>query len=319
MTLSEQKTVCSRFIKPEKLADLRTKREIEQMNGRPWTRELPPPPVLPPYGPLEKITGQLEAFSYERFREYFDVKAYRTSPLLDISDGQRGAAAAVAIAAGSPGVGTAIIAESDSANSSAEYVQGVINGKPFRGWVGVTRVRSGDSVEMAVEWQADHYEVYAIALPEERIISMCPECDMGHIAHALWRVKNMFILTGGILSVVFIMSILRSIFVVGWRDSDFWQEYTWPLLMMLCVSLTISGLLALFAYKTSASTRCKLSEDIFRLFKRGDVAKVNLKNITKEKEQRQKEKGKWYDPSDRTRPPRPSRKLGYLMEHWFYY
>lgn len=33
MTLGEQQK-CSRFLKPEKLSDLRTKREIELMNGR---------------------------------------------------------------------------------------------------------------------------------------------------------------------------------------------------------------------------------------------------------------------------------------------
>ncbi|MEL4871972.1 hypothetical protein AAEU41_24560 [Pantoea agglomerans] len=54
---SEEQQICSRFVEPERLADLRTKQEIEVMNGRPWTRELPPPPVLPPYGPLEKISG----------------------------------------------------------------------------------------------------------------------------------------------------------------------------------------------------------------------------------------------------------------------
>ena len=57
MNSVENQQICSRFVEPEKLADLRTKREIEVMNGRPWTRELPPPPVLPPYGPLEKISG----------------------------------------------------------------------------------------------------------------------------------------------------------------------------------------------------------------------------------------------------------------------
>jgi hypothetical protein len=195
MSSKEQKLICSRFVEPEKLADLRTKQEIEVMNGRPWTRKVPPPPVLPPYGPLEKISGRLESFSYERFREFFDVEAYRANSLPGITDEQRGAAAAAAIAAGSPGLGVTIMADSEAENNSAEYVQGLINGKPFRGWVGVTRLHAGDEVDMIVEWQHDHYEVYAIALPEERIVSLCPKCDMGHIAHMIWRIKNMIILT----------------------------------------------------------------------------------------------------------------------------
>ncbi|SQC93389.1 Uncharacterised protein [Cedecea neteri] len=43
MINTEQKQICSRYVEPEKLDDLRQKREIELMNGRPWTRELPPP------------------------------------------------------------------------------------------------------------------------------------------------------------------------------------------------------------------------------------------------------------------------------------
>ncbi len=244
MTLDKRKQICSRFFEPEKLADLRTKQEIELMNGGPWTRELPPPPVLPPYGPLEKISGRLESFSNECFREYFDVKAYRTSTLPNISEGQRGGAAALAIAAGSPGVGTALMAESESSNDTAEYVQGIINDRPFRGWVGITRFQSGDTVEMVAEWQHDHYEVYAIALPEERIVSVCPKCDMGHIAHMLWRIKNMFILTALFMFSFICVCFIKSLNDVGWGSFYFWSEYSIFLLMMLGLVLPLSGIIA---------------------------------------------------------------------------
>ncbi|TKJ82641.1 putative type VI secretion system effector [Erwinia persicina] len=222
MTSDKQKQDCSRFIEPEKLKDLRTKREIELMNGRPWTRKLPPPPVLPPFGPLEKISGRLESFSSEYFKEYFDVKAYRTSTLPSVSDGQRGAAAAVAIAAGSPGVGAVIMAESESSNDTAEYVQGTINGKPFRGWVGITRLQAGDNVDMIAEWQYDHYEVYAIALPEVRIVSICPRCDMGHIAHMLWRIQNMFVLTGVLFFMLVSLGVIHTIIDGDWKGGGFY-------------------------------------------------------------------------------------------------
>lgn len=320
MTSVEQKQVCSRFIKPEKLADLRTKQEIELMNGRPWTRELPPPPVLPPYGPLEKISGRLESFSSECFREYFDVKAYRTSPLPDISDGQRGTAAAVAIAVGSPGVGAAIMAESESANDTAEYVQGVINGRPFRGWVGVTRLRAGDAVEMIAEWQHDHYEVYAIALPEERIVSVCPKCDMGHIAHMLWRIKNMFILTAILLLMLISVGVINAIIEGDWKGGGgFFLTYHWLFIMALGINLSIAGLIAFSAYKACAPTRCKLMEEIFHLLGMKNVARVNLNKIAKEREQHLKDKGKWHDPGDKNRPACPSGKFIHSGENWFYY
>ncbi|WP_330985517.1 MULTISPECIES: putative type VI secretion system effector [Enterobacterales] len=316
MNSVEQKPICSRFVKPEKLADLRTKQEIEVMNGRPWTRELPPPPVLPPYGPLEKISGRLESFSSEYFREYFDVKAYRTSSLPEISDGQRGAAAA--IAAGSPGVGVVIMAESESSNDSAEYVQGMINGRPFRGWVGITRLKAGDDVDMVVEWQHDHYEVYAIALPEERIVSICPKCDMGHMAHMLWRIKNMIVLTVIIITVIMVMLLIRDI-INGYAVIYYWERYAGPIYMFWGGALGVAGLIAFFAYKACAPTRCKLTEEICHLLGVKNVAATNLNKTTKEREQQLKDKGMWHEPGDKNKPACPSSKLIFSGESWFYY
>ncbi|MFP1755451.1 putative type VI secretion system effector [Lonsdalea quercina] len=319
MNSDEQKYINSRFIEPEKIKELRTKREIELIHGRSWMRELPPPPVLPPFGPLEKINGRLESFSREYFSEYFDVKAYRTSTLPSISDNQRGAAAGAAILAGSPGLGAIIMTESESANSSAEYVQGMINGKPFRGWVGITRLQVGDEVEMVVEWQHDHYEVYAIALPEERIVSICPMCEMGHIAHALWRIRNMFILTAILIFMITVSNTIRVILDDSIYSQQDWVDNIKFLLIMLGGSASISGLLAFSAYKACAPTCCKLAEEIFSTLGMKNVSRINLKKITKLKEKKLKNSGKWNEPSDKDKTPMPTRKLGYSSESWFYY
>ena len=318
MNSEAQYQICSRFVKPEKLADLRTKQEIEVMNGRPWTRELPPPPVLPPYGPLEKISGQLESFRYERFREYFDADAYRSHSVPEITDGQRGAVAAAAIVAGSPGAGAVMMAESESSNDPAEYVQGMINGRPFRGWVGVTRLRAGDNVDMIAGWQYDHYEVYAIALPEERIVSVCPKCDMGHIAHMLCRIKNMFILTAIIMFICMFMFMLHD--VLNHRKiSDYWEAYQDSLYVLFAMSLVVSGLIAYFAYKVYAGNCCKLAEEIFQLLGMKDIASVNLNKITRIREQQLKDNGRWHEPGDKSKPACPSGKFIHSDESWFYY
>ena len=290
MNSVENQQVCSRFVEPEKLADLRTKQEIEVMNGRPWTRELPPPPVLPPYGPLKKISGKLESFRYERFREYFDANAYRTHTMPEINDGQRVAVAGAAIVTGSLGVGAVMMAESESSNDSAEYVQGMINGQPFRGWVGVTRLQASDNVDMVIEWQHDHYEVYAIALPKERIVSICPKCDMGHIAHMLWRIKNMIILTAILIFMFACICLVKSSNEVGWGQLNFWKEYFVFLMMMLGLAFLFTGAIAIAAYKTCAPTRCKLAEEIFHLLGMESIATVNLNKITKQREQHLKSK-----------------------------
>ncbi|EQC2548396.1 putative type VI secretion system effector [Enterobacter sichuanensis] len=319
MNSEAQHQICSRFVKPEKLADLRTKQEIEVMNDRPWTRELPPPPVLPPYGPLEKISGQLESFRYEKFSEYFDADAYRTHSVPEITDGQRGAVAAAAIVAGSPGAGAVMMAESESSNDPAEYVQGMINGRPFRGWVGVTRLKAGDNVDMIAGWQHDHYEVYAIALPEERIISICPKCDMGHIAHMLWRIKNMFILIT-ILMVAFVsVCVFISLTKGNPNGASLFERFYLFLAMAFVASSIISGLIAFSAYKACAPTCCKLAEEVFQLLGVENTATINLNKITKKREQQLKDNGKWHEPGDKSKPACPSGKFIYSDESWFYY
>jgi len=266
------------------------------MNGRPWTRQLPPS-VLPPFGPLEKISGRLDSFRSERFREYFDADAYRTTPLQGVSDVQRGAGAAMAIAAGSPGVGAVMMMEGDHTDT-AEYIQGSINGKPFSGWVGQTRLQAGDEVEMAVEWQHDRYQVYAITLPEERIISICPKCNMGHIAHAWWRIKNMVILTS------LLMTIIGFAFFVNFVGGDnpdyisFWESNGVILLMMLAGASFVSGGIAFSAYKAYAPTTCKLAEEIFLLFDMRRASKINLNKVTENKGLELKLRAEWHEPDD---------------------
>jgi hypothetical protein len=322
MITAEEKKICSRFIDAEKLSDLRTKQEIEAMSGHSSTRKLPPPPVLPPFGPLEKISGRLESFSSEYFREYFDADAYRTSTLPSVSDNQRGAGAALAIAAGSPGGGAAIMTKSESSNNSAEYVQGIINGKSFRGWVGMTRLQSGDEVEMVVEWQHDHYEVYAIALPDERIISLIPKCDMGRTAHAWWRIKNMLILAIILLLMFVIPGYIDSMLGGEWRaesGTSFFSEYYLLFIMAFGVFFLMAGLIAFSAYRACAPTRCKLAEEIFRLMGMNNASRINLNLTTKEKEQQLQKEDKWYDPGNENKPACPSSKFIYSSESWFYY
>ena len=303
-------------VKNEFIHKLRLDEEIAHIQGKEYFRQLPPPPVLPPVGPLTKISGRLEQFSKEGFREYFDVDAYRTSSLPEITDGQRGAGAVLATVAGSPATGAALMTASDSEYSNAEYVQGVINGKPFRGWVGMTRLQAGDNVEMAAVWQNDHYEVYAITLPEERIISLCPHCEMGHIAFAWWRIKNMFILTG-ILMTMFI-SILVGDALFNGSDNTSMQNYIGMTLMMGGLSLVISALMAFSTYKAYAPTACRQAEDIYRVLGMEKAPQVDLRKITKQREKELMAEGKWYSPILKSKALCPTRKH-FTLENWYYY
>ncbi|PKH18048.1 hypothetical protein CIG19_21280, partial [Enterobacterales bacterium CwR94] len=236
---------------------MRTAQEIARNNGSEWDRELPPRPVLPPYGPLEKISGVLEAFSSESYEECFDADRYRTFQQPQLTESQRVGGAAILTLLGNSATAGALVSE-DDAKSLAEYVQGMINGKPFRGWVGLTRLKAGDEVEVIADWQEDHYEVYAITLPRERIISVCPGCAWGRRAKLWLRIKLMFML-------VFI--ILFLFFIINFSDDDFSFDkgYFISLFICYCVSQLLAGAIAWCAYQAYKNTTCKLAEEIFSL------------------------------------------------------
>jgi len=310
-----------RFQELEKIQDLRTQEEIALKYDRKWTRKLPPRPVLPPYGKLIKIEGVLERFSCERYRENFGVECYRASTLPGISDIQRGAGAAAAIAIGSPAVGALLMTDDDNDLSRASYVQGVIEGKLFRGWVGMTRLRTGDRVEMVADWQEDHYEVYAITMPEERIISVCLRCDMGHIAHAWMRVRNAFILTAIIFGMFVVCSMIAAdgTLIERLNENFFSHVYDKLWVMMIIGILVITGSMGWAAYKDYTRTTCKLAEEIFTVLSMKDVTRINLHKKTKKREAQLIKEGVFCMRDSNGQPNRPSSKHSFIFGGWYYY
>ncbi|PLR40816.1 hypothetical protein CYR55_05935 [Chimaeribacter californicus] len=288
-------------------------REAEYQEASARLMALPPPPVLPPICGLCKITGELEAFSRQRCQADFEVDFYRTNPLPNASDAQR--------LAGSPALGALLASEDKPLVSTADYIQGQIKGMPFRGWVGMTDLKAGDEVEMVAEWQTDHYEVYAIAYPAERIISVCPECEMGRYAYGWLRVKYMFI-----LFLFFMMlfcfgmsSVIDGDYLTALRELFNMQYYgeLWAIAMVIYALIAI--VIAISAYKAYAPTTCKLAEDIFRTMGWASPEKIDLNKTTARHERRLKRQGKWYSPKRKDKPLRPTSKWAGSFEYWYYY
>ncbi|PKH24688.1 hypothetical protein CIG19_06615 [Enterobacterales bacterium CwR94] len=311
MTIRKPIRSGSRFTQAEDLQALRTAQEIARNNGSEWDRELPPRPVLPPYGPLEKISGVLEAFSSESYEECFDADRYRTFQQPQLTESQRVGGAAMMTLVGNSATAGAFASDDDD-KSLAEYVQGIINGKPFRGWVGLTRLKAGDEVELIADWQEDHYEVYAIALPRERIISVCPRCAWGRRAKLWLRVKYMFIL-------ILIMLTILTLANYQFNDGDFNKTYFFLLTVMYLFAQSVSGAIAWFAYKAYKETTCKLAEEIFSLIGLSLTKNINLNKLTRQRERALKKEGKWKNPADKTGEKYPSNKFMYNAEYWFYY
>ncbi len=282
---------------------------------------LPPPPVLPPISGLCKITGELEAFSRQRCQADFEVDFYRTNPLPNAGDAQRLAGGAAAMAAGSPALGALLASEDKPLVSTADYIQGQIKGMPFRGWVGMTDLKAGDEVEMVAEWQTDHYEVYAIAYPAERIISVCPRCEMGRYAYGWLRVKYMLILFAFFMMLFCLgmSSVIDGDYITALRELFNMQYYGELWVIAIVIYALIAIVIAISAYKAYAPTTCKLAEDIFRTMGWACPEKIDLNKTTAIHERKLKRAGKWYSPKCKDKPLRPTSKWAGQFEYWYYY
>ncbi|WP_251269097.1 hypothetical protein, partial [Enterobacter hormaechei] len=78
-----------------------------------------------------------------------------------------------------------------------------------------------------------------------------------------------------------------------WKGFElFITTYFWLYVIALLGGGSLSGLIAFFAYKACAPTRCKLAEEIFHLLGVKNIRTVNLNKVTKKREQQLKDNGK---------------------------
>ncbi|MCS2153236.1 hypothetical protein MUU49_11740 [Scandinavium goeteborgense] len=142
--------------------------------------DFPPLPVLPPPGPLEKISGVVEEVTLTKAMACFDAEAYSTmKDELERKRNRDNAGAAIAMVAQTLS-GTAphaLINDGKANKLKCLYVKGKISGKSFSGWFGMTDITLGDYVEMAIMPKGDDHIAYAIVNPKQRTISLTPKCN----------------------------------------------------------------------------------------------------------------------------------------------
>lgn len=142
----------------------------------------PPLPVLPPPGPLIKISCTVDEITCTKALACFDVGAYTTMQEQLVrkrrrdSIGTSAAMVAQVLAGSAPHVG-----KTDNVwqRDKSVYVQGKIDGKPFSGWVETADVQPGEQVMMAAVPDGEGFMIYAIAVPGKNIVYLPPKCWSG--------------------------------------------------------------------------------------------------------------------------------------------
>lgn len=128
-----------------------------------------------------KVTGTIASYTCTRGQANF-VYSGRDQNLL----GTIARAAALATAS-----------SASDMEEEADHVDFMLGDSNVKGWVWRSPFKNGDHVEVVAEWQDDHYVIYGIARPSDRMIALYPHCSRGrgsHIKNAIkwWVVLGLF-------------------------------------------------------------------------------------------------------------------------------
>ncbi|EMC4272047.1 hypothetical protein VEL60_004100, partial [Cronobacter sakazakii] len=192
--ISERKTIDTDLRSKRECIDLypdskcRLEKEITELYAKipeldALLAKAPPLPALPPSQPLVKVSGVLEELNTLFTKGYFTDREYEPDEFTR-QESQRQWGSVLLAAIGESAAATVNAQDSVRESHTYDFVQGKINGKPFYGWLGYCSAQCGDDVDMAATDHGDHYEVYALALPELRVITTIPCCAYGVIGKA---------------------------------------------------------------------------------------------------------------------------------------
>ncbi|MER0124174.1 hypothetical protein [Franconibacter daqui] len=264
--------------------------------------KFPPMPVLPPPEPLIKVCGVVEEVELIKARTWFDAQAYMTTDDLQAFKAQLDNKGMVGAMLTNSFSGSVVSSSGSSDKVNCLYTKGKINGKTFSGWFGMTDIRPGDRVEMAVAPYGDSYLVYAIASPERRTVSFVPGCDIGtktvnmKQGIVIWLVLGLLAYIPGI-----------------WGNTHGW----------LTATLFYFAVCILMAYITLYQIRRK-NKCIMILF--DEICDVlmpehknkGLRSFSKRKARQLKERGQ-QNVTNGVPLPAPNQSSNYIEEYFFYY
>ena len=216
--------------------------------------------------PLELLRGTIT--NYKCTRDYANF-------VFDDSDKTK--FGAVAIAAGLVGLSGQAISTASAAASmeeAADYLEFEINGKPVEGWVWCSPFQEGEAVEVVGEWKGDHFEAYAVARPEDRIVALYPHCSKGAKKHVKTAVKWWF--WGNSISIMFMLSILA---LIAYSVDGNLDKYLTKFFFF--TGWLVLGFYSFFGLMTYSLTSkwmpfVRLSESVFKAFGWDNPGEIDL-------------------------------------------
>ncbi|OCG46966.1 hypothetical protein A9G34_03740 [Gilliamella sp. Choc4-2] len=260
-----------------------------QMVDKSWRRNATPP-VLPCWGDeFTCIRGTIIRIDLQTQQQAFEVESYQN--MQETMERTNRAARIGAIIGTFRGqVGLTGLPETKPVLREANFVNVQIGDEIYRGWLGDCPFQPGDEVIVVAEWQNDHYELYAIAKPDERIISVCPNCFRGRWAYFIFCVKCT-VLT---LSIVLLFFTCLDIYSFGLNEVlSLSNEYLDDISAVLMAFGTFAIIGFIIALKDSFKTKVKIAEQIFKALNFKKISRIDLRKFTNRKCWKLKLQGKY--------------------------
>ncbi|WP_085165734.1 putative type VI secretion system effector [Gilliamella bombi] len=283
-----------------------------QMVDKSW-RHHATPPVLPCLGDeFTCIRGTIKYIDLQMQQQAFEVESYQNMQE-SMKRTNRAAQIGAIIGTLRGQVGLTSMAETKPVLRNANFVNVQIEKEIYRGWVGDCPFQPGDEVIVVAEWQHDHYELYAIAKPDERIICVCPNCFRGRWAYIRYCLPRTVIMIFFALLFFTCLDIysygLDAILSLDTRFVENIRDYG--------IVLGVFGIIGLFiAIKDSFKTKVKIAEQTFKALNLKKISRLDLRKFTNRKCWKLKFQGK-YNVNDKK--PNISYKIKVDDNNLFYY
>ncbi|OCF94777.1 putative type VI secretion system effector [Gilliamella apicola] len=193
----------------------------------------------------------------------------------------------------------------------ANFVNVQIDGVIYRGWIGDCPFQAGEEVAVIAQWQEDHYELYALAKPDERIISICPNCSKGRIAYLIHQAKATLFL------ILYFMILFNVFYILVWGSLyqllHLTAEYISFMKPIFFGSSIFCSIGMIIESIPNVNKKAKIAEKIFKTLNLPKIARMDLRRFTNKKvaKLKQKKQHNSVKPSKRFFPRKDENNLFY--------
>ncbi|MCI1005928.1 putative type VI secretion system effector [Herbaspirillum sp. C7C8] len=224
----------------------------------------------PDSGPTLKLRGCIS--NYKKTRE--SASFFFTSG----DQAKIGAMAVLSAASGLAGQAAIMANYATSLEEEADFIEFDLDGKSLSGWVWRSPFQEGDIVEVAAQKRDDHYELFAVARPSDRVIALYPHCSRGRATHVRNAAKWV-----GYLAIYFFFAGILLGWLIGAGPLGIWGDFyfNFPQGFLIIGAGWLASALIVGHLARKWMPFVRLAERVFRILELPSPSKIDLKKSSK--------------------------------------